>query len=461
MLLADEACPLQLQQCCSNPPHNDIKFTLQMKAGALVKIFCQDVCPNTRYKCISLSTQTTVAETIELMLHCLDLVDHPDVKKDDNFHRSSSSAAVMAGSMRRTNTPDSTSSSSSSTTSSSGIESDPTSNPNNYSVPPLSLNNANCHQLGTSSMTGSVVSITSASDMPNGSNVKVLCELYCLIIECADTDYKRVLESDEYLVDVYQNLLDEMQEQPSAQPIIDATNAASSSRSSTSNVPPHLSIKQSSDRRFVIKLKKRDDLNHHRCSKFTNPRQNIPLPPIPHSLAPINNANHLQNFVSTAQIEVTSHQPHRPSSSLAIISIAAHKSAIDGVNGPNCRAGSNMATIDTKEPINCHQRHMSAVVSGTPYNTGNYPQQTPPSPTERPIWMPQVKPRRRNLTNASTTFGTQQTGAPTGTVCNRRRYDPAQLAEDLNQLNLASTNLAEGKSENSALKMSGSTSLRP
>lgn len=68
-LLGDDACPLQLQQCCSD----DVKFNLQMKDGTLVKIFCHDVVPDVRYKCLSLSKQTTVDDTIELILYCLSL----------------------------------------------------------------------------------------------------------------------------------------------------------------------------------------------------------------------------------------------------------------------------------------------------------------------------------------------------------------------------------------------------
>lgn len=38
MLLNDDSCPLQIQQCCSNPPHKDIKFILQEKSGPFCRV---------------------------------------------------------------------------------------------------------------------------------------------------------------------------------------------------------------------------------------------------------------------------------------------------------------------------------------------------------------------------------------------------------------------------------------
>uniref|UniRef100_A0A6G1SA34 Ras-associating domain-containing protein n=1 Tax=Aceria tosichella TaxID=561515 RepID=A0A6G1SA34_9ACAR len=74
------------------------------------------------------------------------------------------------------------------------------------------------------------------------------------------------------------------------------------------------------------------------------------------------------------------------------------------------------------------------------YSANNNSDTTSSSSETSMVSQPQVKPRRRNLTttNASSTFnGTQNTGAPTTRLTfNRRRYDPAQLAEDLNQLNI-------------------------
>jgi hypothetical protein len=336
MLLADEACPLQLQQCCSNPPHNDIKFTLQMKAGALVKIFCNDVCPNTKYKCLSLSAQTSVAETIDLMLHCLDLssagnssttvVESSGGKRNDKTDTSSCSSMPMMMMIRQANSPDSTSSSASSTSSSSGIESDPTNNATiNYSVHhhhPHHQVDQRHRPLDASSPRAESIASISSSDIMGATN-QASSEQYCLLIECLKTGRTRVLANDDYLVEVYQNLLDDIREQCCEE----AAGIASI------------------DQWFVTKIKKRDSQSE---SKIQQANRTQPPPP------------HL-------------------------------------------------------------------------------------------IWMPQIQPRRRNLTNASSTFRAQQqqsnttstTASASGVACHRRRYDPAQLAEDLNLLNLASLNPAD------------------
>lgn len=267
MVLSDDACPLQLQQCCSSPPHNDIKFILEMRSGALVKIFCEEVSPNTKYKCLSLSRQTTAEETIELMLNCLE----------------SGNPSTASGHLRQASSPDSTDSSSSSssiTSSSSGIESD------------LTTNLAFCH------------------------------EPYCLVIEREGMSHKRTLESDEPVVDVYQNMLDE------------SSGPSSSPQQSTS---------------FIIKLK-----------RFANQkRPSRPLPPIPLSRrTQLNNdANRPLQIVST-------------NSSYTI----ASRLQIDTTDG-------SPAQLDV------------------PFK---------PKPAER-----------------TTVFSG-----------NRRRYDPAQLAEDLHHLDL-------------------------
>lgn len=375
MLLGDEASPLQLQQCCSNPPHNDIKFTLQMRSGTLVKIFCSDVAPDSRYKCLSLSAHTTVEETIELMLHCLNLTAPTTASQTNTASMINNNSSHH---IRSTDSPCSTGSSSSSNSSSSGIESDPTCLLNHHTnhghpgdhhnvtiAPSLAT-----HQLDSQSRTSSVTSISSSSNVSNVSSS--ITEQYCLVIECNDTNFQRTLDSDEYLVDVYQSLLAEAKGQSVEGSIVATGNNI--------NDEP-IKRQQSTDQWFLIKLKRRD---HQNIIKFTNPRQNIPLPPIPLSMSQFGNADNLQNIVSTAQIEVN----QRPNSSLAMTS------------------GAEMCKPD--------QRHR--------------PQ---PPPSTIILMQPPIRPRRRNLSNASSTFG-----RPLLTNSNRRRYDPAQLAEDLSRLDV-------------------------
>lgn len=468
MLLSDQACPLQLQQCCSNPPHNDIKFTLQMRAGALIKIHCSDVCPNTRYKCLSLSTQTSVDETIELMLHCLNLVANGTgtgtgtTPKNGNTSVSSqfngTSSRLTAGSPILTDSSSTTSSSSSSSTtsSSSGIDSDP-----------MQANQATSHHssntiftsrlLDSSSRTNSVTSISSSSNVSNTSSSH-LGEQFCLIIECRDTNYRRILESDEYLVDVYQNLLDEARERDhlsnlSASPIGGHDGVKSPLQSDLNKSP----TKQQPDQWFLIKLKRREDLAHQSIQS-TNPRQNMPLPPIPLSLSQLNNKDHLQNIVSTTQIEVNHQhrsrplpqplQHHRQTSSLATstsntsqLQSTSNNRAADSVDGyfPPAAVPRNNNLI--------HHRQMSAIVASN-HNvlTTNHHNNAPmPPPPASLIWLPPIRPRRRNLSNASTsTFGRPHSGATAnGNSTNRRRYDPAQLAEDLDKLEMSDSILVD------------------
>lgn len=367
MLLGDEASPLQLQQCCSNPPHNDIKFTLQMRSGTLVKIFCSDVAPDSRYKCLSLSAHTTVEETIELMLHCLNLITPIGTSCiiNDNSHH-----------IRSSDSPSSTGSSSSSNSSSSGIESDPTclhnhlTNHNHQAdLQNLSITSSlTNHQLDSQSRASSVTSISSSSNVSNISTS--ITEQYCLVIECKDTNFRRTLDSDEYLVDVYQSLLAEANGQN-----VEISSVATSNNIIDETIKPP----QSTEQWFLIKLKRRD---HQNIIKFANPRQNIPLPPIPLSMSQFGNVDNLQNIVSTAQIEVN----QRPNSSLAIT------------------CGAEMCKSDQ------------------PYK---------PPPATIVLMQPPIRPRRRNLSNASSTFG-----RPLVANSNRRRYDPAQLAEDLKRLDI-------------------------
>lgn len=400
MLLGDEACPLQLQQCCSNPPHNDIKFTLQMRAGALVKIHCSDVVPDARYKCLSLSTHTTVEETIELMLHCLNLAGAPSSTNtsklsEDNLNHHHHDHPRLSGSPSSTG-----SSTSSSNSSSSGIESDP--NPNHHHHQDHRLTNTATNRLDSGSRASSVTSISSTSNMSNISTS--FTDQYCMVIECKGTNFKRCLDSDEYLVDVYQSLLSEAKGQQLEQ---EHQVAGLSSPKSVANGNSSLEpIK--ADQWFSIRLKRRDDFNQTPAIKFTNPRQNVPLPPIPMSLTQqFNNVHDMQRIVSTTQIEVNS---RRSSSSLAASS-----------SGLMCVAD-DRATAQTPT-----ERPPTANSNTAPIPGGELRHQMPQF-----ILLPPVRPRRRNLSNASSTFGRPLNIHND----NRRRYDPAQLAEDLNRLDV-------------------------
>jgi len=344
MLLGDEACPLQLQQCCSNPPHNDIKFTLQMHTGALMKIFCSDVCPNTRYKCLSLSTQTTVAETIELMVHCLNLhtssssstcntSQQPKTKPASSYDQQTQTQHSHHKHIRQSSSPAASSSdscsASSTTSSSSGIDSDPTNN----------LLITSCHrQLNHSSRASSITSLSSSSNISNNSLLSTdnhqqsasqsYTELYCLVIECKDTSYRRILEVDECLVDVYQNLIDEARSQAcvSGSSDLDVQHKKTSSETKLGNELHAITnlnssgnelISQQADQWFVIKLKRCDTISPLNLDliRTTNPhKQSMPLPPIPKSLSSqLNNPDELKHIVSTTQIELN----HRPSISQA------------------------------------------------------------------------------------------------------------------------------------------------
>lgn len=389
MLLSDDACPLQLQQCCSNPPHNDIKFSLQMRTGALVKIYCSDVVRDARYKCLSLSTQTTVDETIELMLHCLNLNNSFSQGTMTNCH-----SGVDATTLRLTGSPSSTASSNSS---SSGVESDPSTNfhrrvsSNQHIAIPTSN-----QRLDSNSRASSVTSISTTSN----SSITLSSELidqYCLVIECRDTNYRRMLNSDEYLVDVYQSLLAEARGQKlKEKDQSDLTSINNDIQNQGMSNP---------DQWFLIKLMKREDYmsrqqNPTAAVRLNDPRKEPPripqMPTIPLSLLDQYNSdiNNLKHIVSTTQIEVMNRRSN--SSNLGSSSFG---------NPP-------LANLDA----------------------ANKATTLPP----QFILLPPVKPRRRNLSNASSTFGPP---IMTPVVCShardsRRRYDPARLAEDLSKLDL-------------------------
>lgn len=401
MLLSDDACPLQLQQCCSNPPHDDIKFTLQMRAGALVKIYCSDVVKDARYKCLSLSTQTTVEETIELMLHCLNLNGTSCQSTMDNMR------------LRLTGSPESTNSSNSS---SSGVESDPNcqtiGNGCNIAMNTIATSN----HLDSNSRASSVTSISTSSNISSTLSSS-LVEQYCLLIECRDTNYRRILESDEYLVDVYQNLLSEAKGQ--AVDLCQTPDSPIAIGNNNSSVSLNSSTQSTTDQWFLIKLLKRDDyISRQQCPttaiKLNNPRNSPPrvpmMPTIPLSLINQYNSdtNDLKHIVSTTQIEVMNRRSKGCSNNSSNINV--NNSTNDGAISAKTEPADQASILPPKF-----------------------------------ILLPPVKPRRRNLSNASSTFGPP---IMTQIVCShgrdsRRRYDPARLAEDLNRLDIASNEIAE------------------
>lgn len=448
MLLSDDSCPLQLQQCCSNPPHDDIKFTLQMRAGALVKIHCSDVVPNTRYKCLSLSTQTTVDQTIELMLHCL------------NLHQSNNDVGVCGSSnsnnrLHLTGSPGSTSTSSNS--SSSGIESDFNCNSitsgtllrgaSSISTAPVTHASTGNRSLDSNSRASSVTSISTSSNASYNLSSN-LTEQFCLVIECTDTNYRRMLESDEYLADVYHNLLAEAKVQLTDGDSKDLNNNNNSSKTSIthSNSQPLLlqnnktmsgelvrSISHS-DQWFCIKLLRRDEFNHpQQAIKFTNPyhqasyqRNQPPLGDIPRSLAgnydPI-----MKHLILTTQIEVNGSRSStnrlQEQQQMPVSMTGAGGNALNDQKPRPVVAKSDAVDGRPLPPLpptvdltNCVQTKQLESESGL-----NLPPKF--------ILLPPIKPRRRNLSTASSTFGRPFDN-------NRRRYDPSRLADDLNKLDI-------------------------
>ncbi|KAH9389743.1 hypothetical protein TYRP_007290 [Tyrophagus putrescentiae] len=68
MTLEDDSCPALLQSCYTQ----DLKFTLMMRRGGIVKVY--DTCfqHGPLYKNLLISNRTTVLETIQLLLNCCD-----------------------------------------------------------------------------------------------------------------------------------------------------------------------------------------------------------------------------------------------------------------------------------------------------------------------------------------------------------------------------------------------------
>ncbi|CAG2103455.1 unnamed protein product [Medioppia subpectinata] len=74
MVLDDDTCPALLQSCY---PQKDLKFSLMMRCGGLIKIYDSCLMSGSLYKSLLLSDRTTVDELIQLLLNCYNLNEKP------------------------------------------------------------------------------------------------------------------------------------------------------------------------------------------------------------------------------------------------------------------------------------------------------------------------------------------------------------------------------------------------
>ena len=70
--LDDDSRPAELKSC---HPWGECRFTLQMRKGGLVRIHASVLMPESKYKCLLISEQTTTKEVIEILFHCYKLMD--------------------------------------------------------------------------------------------------------------------------------------------------------------------------------------------------------------------------------------------------------------------------------------------------------------------------------------------------------------------------------------------------
>ena len=70
--LDDDSRPAELKSC---HPWGECRFTLQMRKGGLVRIHASVLMPESKYKCLLISEQTTTREVIEILFHCYGLMD--------------------------------------------------------------------------------------------------------------------------------------------------------------------------------------------------------------------------------------------------------------------------------------------------------------------------------------------------------------------------------------------------
>ncbi len=77
LVLDEDSRPVELKNC---NPWGETKFTLQMRKGGLVKIYDSILMEESQYKCLLISEETNVEETIKLLLYCngLEKVERPE-----------------------------------------------------------------------------------------------------------------------------------------------------------------------------------------------------------------------------------------------------------------------------------------------------------------------------------------------------------------------------------------------
>ena len=77
LVLDEDSRPVELKNC---NPWGETKFTLQMRKGGLVKIHDSILMEESQYKCLLISDETNVEETIKLLLYCngLEKVERPE-----------------------------------------------------------------------------------------------------------------------------------------------------------------------------------------------------------------------------------------------------------------------------------------------------------------------------------------------------------------------------------------------
>lgn len=591
ILLGDDACPLQLQQCCSNPPHNDIRFTLQNRTGTLIRVYCSDAAPDTKYKCLSLSSHTTVNETIELMLHCLNLIpqqkpttylnhESPSHQTDcdatsltqighcnlsqQTSHAHSPTVNQIIIHQRTTQTTNSSSSiidrvreltnqspnstgsadtnssvtssysissnanvhaalvSNDTSSTSSGIESESTAPVNNV----LSINATSggdkqeppeTRPLADTS-SSHAGSITSISSLLVDDNVSSYCDQYSLLIEGAiEGNFRRqVLNPDDSIVDIYEKLLSSSNEEDSAINNTQINDTGSMRRHNSHSHP----VGQSS---FKFILQRRNQIvaidsapSSPVTPQIISPisRQNMPLPALPIEVTPLSTIAtaasppllmgspqlSINNIVSTTQIEVNSPTSGRGCrNNYHAQSQSAIVPQVDGFSGFRSGSGryvSRLASINSIKQVNkisdCNNNYDKPVTRRTTdidlisnsqandvvdaaasISIDSCRGTRLPPPPKFIYLAPPIRPRRRNLSNASSTFGRPPTTAIIketaqtlpdvggGSCCNglttsasnkliatRRHYTLTQLADDLSKLDVSTSNQNDVADEN-------------
>ena len=68
--LEDDSRPVELKSC---HPWGECKFTLQMRKGAVVRVYDSVLMAESKYKCLLISEDTTAEEVIRILFHCYGL----------------------------------------------------------------------------------------------------------------------------------------------------------------------------------------------------------------------------------------------------------------------------------------------------------------------------------------------------------------------------------------------------